>query len=292
MTKIKSELLLASKNKANGIILYSWRLTFPRIILAENLTHRVLSRNTSSTRAIPTIKMIKAVWSDMFVPTYIGSAQKGMQSGAELAGWRRSLAVAAWKTAGYAACAFAYILTKLGVAKQIAGRVIEPWSWVTQILSTTEVDNFFNLRVSPMAEPHLCELATQMQSQVDVTNLLFKTMQGKRQSQDESHDNSTPLCMQWLEPGEWHLPLLKPHEWMSAREGKMVSAARCARTSYTLIETGKETSIENDIELCKKLLGGQHLSPFEHQAQAIDSDEFSGNFRAFKQFRKEIETNG
>lgn len=169
--------------------------------------------------------------------------------------------------------------------------MLEPWSWVTQILSTTDLDNFFNLRVSELAEPHLNELATQMQKQVIFTRHLFKTMQGKRQSQRESVRNDTPLCMQWLEPGEWHLPLIRNHEWVTESEGKKISAARCARTSYTLIENGKESSLDKDIELCNKLLTGSHYSPFEHQAEAMEDDAYYANFRSFKQFRKEIEAN-
>lgn len=288
-TQIRSELLLASKNKHNGVILYTFRLTYPRIILPENLTHRVGSRNTSSTRAIPTLKMIKTTIRDMFVPVYIGSAQKGMQAGAELTGWRRKATVAIWKSAGYAACLFAYLLYRLGVAKEIAGRLVEPFSWVTQIFSATDLDNFFKLRNNDMAEPHFHELASQMQKQVENTKRIFKTIGGKTQYQGESLDNRTPLRMQILEPGQWHLPLIRPDERLPLTEAKKVSAARCARTSYTLLDTGKESSIENDIALCDKLIASHHMSPSEHQAMATQSDKHWANFRGFRQYRKEIE---
>ena len=42
--------------------------TFPRIILAEINTHRMLSKNTSSSRAIPFKKMVESVQNDPFVP--------------------------------------------------------------------------------------------------------------------------------------------------------------------------------------------------------------------------------
>jgi hypothetical protein len=39
---------------------------------------------------------------------------------------------------------------------------------------------------------------------------------------------------------------------------------------------------------CDKLFGSvpRHLSPAEHVAQALDSEEYIGNFCGFKQFRK------
>lgn len=288
MSKIKSELLLASKNKANGVILYTFRLTYPRFILAEMLTHRVMSRNTSSTRAIPTLKMIKAVWSDMFVPQYIGTAQKGMQAGAELTGLRRKLAVTAWKLTGYAACIGAYALYKLGVAKQIAGRVLEPWSWVTQIVSTTEVHNFFRLRNHWAAEPHLGYLAAEMEGQVEEAKAELSWMKDHNVSGIKNSDSGTRY--QILNPGEWHLPLILSHEqWNPVTGLKKISAARCARTSYTLVETGKASTPHADLVLCEKLIEGSHLSPFEHQAMAVESDGFIGNFCGWLQFRKELE---
>lgn len=286
MTQIKSELLLCSKNSVTDDYLYTFRLTYPRIILSECLTHRAFSRNTSSTRAIPTIKMIKAVINNMFVPGHIGSAKSGMQAGAEITGIRRTLAELTWKAAGYTAAFWSYLLYKLGVAKQISGRVIEPFSWVTQICSMTDIDNFFALRNHPAAEPHLHQLAAMMQEQTEeaVSELAWM----------EAHDlkywaTDDGTRLQILNPGEWHLPLLHPWEWVGVNEGKKISAARCARTSYTLLDTGKESSMEKDIELCNKLLTGQHLSPFEHQAEAIETSQYVGNFRGWMQYRKELE---
>ena len=283
MTQIKSGLLLASKNAATGQILYTWRLTYPRIILSENLTHRVFSRNTSSTRAIPTMKMIRAVLSDMFIPNHIGSAQKGMSAGVELTGFKRVLAASVWESAGYAASFFAYLLYKLGVAKQIAGRLVEPFSWVTQIVTATDVANFLLLRNHKDTEPHFHELAEQMQEQVDLVRVVFEYME--RESVE-----SQGLC-QILQPGQWHIPFIKPTEKYGVEIAKRISAARCARTSYTLLDTGRETSMQADINLCDKLFGGdiKHLSPAEHQAMAMEQDVYSANFRSFKQFRKELE---
>ena len=42
--------------------------TFPRIILSEINTHRMLSKNTSSSRAIPFKKMVESVQNNPFIP--------------------------------------------------------------------------------------------------------------------------------------------------------------------------------------------------------------------------------
>lgn len=287
MTTIKSELLLGSKNRVTRDTLYTFRLTVPRIVLSELLTHRTFSRNTSSTRAIPTLKMIKAVFSNMFVPKYIGAAQKGMQAGAELSGWRRTAAETVWKLSGYISASMAYVLFKLGVAKQISGRIVEPYSWVTQILSGTDVENFFALRNHDAAEPHLHELAAQMQAQVNEAADTFKWMEDR--DQNLWIGGCGPIRhLRLLEPGEWHLPFADGFDDLTLDGAKKVSAARCARTSYTLIESGRISAVGEDLALCDRLLTGGHLSPFEHQAQALTKSVYSGNFRSFKQYRKDL----
>lgn len=66
-TQIKAEIVADSINQ-QGDRLTSLLITFPRIILAEVNTHRSLSKNTSSSRAIPFRKMVEAIQSDPFIP--------------------------------------------------------------------------------------------------------------------------------------------------------------------------------------------------------------------------------
>lgn len=296
MTKIKAELLLASKNIETGDILYTWRLTFPRCILSEVNTHRVASRNTSSSRAIPGRKQRAAVYSDPFVPVYIGSAQKGMKAGAELEGWRRKGVELVWKASRYPQLLAAYLIEKLGAHKQIANRLIEPYVWTVQIFSATEVDNFFLLRDHHMAEPHFHELARQMHEQVKYVRDSI-THFDSRYAWDR-WDKDLTSKIQYLSPGEWHLPLLSMKEYASfTLEGKKIlSAARCAVTSYTSIEDGREINLETAERIFHKTLMAssgpsdpKHLSPVEHQAMAMHEPKFYANFKGFKQYRKEIE---
>ena len=53
--------------------------TFPRIILSEINTHRMLSKNTSSSRAIPFLKMVEAIQNNPFVPIAWQKYHPGMQ---------------------------------------------------------------------------------------------------------------------------------------------------------------------------------------------------------------------
>ena len=53
--------------------------TFPRIILSEINTHRMLSKNTSSSRAIPFEKMLEAVQNNPFIPFAWQKYHPGMQ---------------------------------------------------------------------------------------------------------------------------------------------------------------------------------------------------------------------
>ena len=64
---IKTEIVGHSLSP-QGDELISVLCTFPRIILAEVNTHRMLSKNTSSSRAIPFNKMVEAIQENPFIP--------------------------------------------------------------------------------------------------------------------------------------------------------------------------------------------------------------------------------
>ena len=67
MSKIEAKIIADSISPQNNR-LTTFLVTFPRIILSEINTHRMFSRNTSSSRAIPFEKMVGAVQNDPFVP--------------------------------------------------------------------------------------------------------------------------------------------------------------------------------------------------------------------------------
>lgn len=295
MKKIKSELLLASKNIYTGDILYSFKLTYPRIILAEVNTHRMISRNTASSRATPAKVLRKQIRYEPFVPLSFGANKRGMQAGNEVGGWKRKAAELAWRGARYPALAAHYALDKLGIHKQITNRVIEPWMWVEQIFSATELDNYLLLRDHKDAEPHFQVLAAQMRRQIKTVKLMFQKCEDWFVAHSKLH-LITGGVIQTLQEGQWHLPLVIDHlhedldSSVPMETLKIMSAARCARVSYYLPDTGERSTLERDQKTFALLAGShpKHLSPLEHQATPLKESVFCGNFKGFKQFRKEI----
>jgi hypothetical protein len=243
----------------------------------------MLSKNSASSRAIPTEKLIQRVLDDPFVPAEWGKNQKGMQAGAELSLDEQQRAIFSWLYARDRAVDSARSLMELGLHKQIVNRVIEPFMWITIIVSGTTWSNVWGLRDHKDAEPHFQK----------ITRML-------RALYDASEPNE-------LEAGEWHLPL-----WYTDEDAPAVSAmvnngvegdlspdeafrkiackiavGRCARVSY-LTHDGRR-DISEDIGLHDRLMNANpgHWSPFEHVARAeADPSLRSGNFQGFTQYRK------
>ena len=285
-TKIESKLLLASLNTATGDILYTFEWVYPRIILSEVNTHRVLSRNTASSRAIPGKRQRGRVLDDPFIPLHIGSNKKGMQAGDELSGWKRWLAEKVWSYSRHPAVFAGWVLDKLGVHKQIVNRIYEPWTWTKQLVSFTDSGNLIALRAHEAAEPHFQELAYQFKTQIERAK---RRLYGPGLLAREFNDTCR---YQWLKPGEWHLPYIADDESHMYDNETLckISSARCARVSYDMPDTGVKSTVDQDLELDKRLAGSdpKHLSPTEHPAQALIYKDRIGNFSGFCQFRKLI----
>ncbi len=246
-----------------------------RGILAEVNTHRDKSRNSASSRAIPIGKQISRCLSEPFVPDAFTANQKGMQGGATIE--QNAEAQRLWLVGRDAAVEVARGLDDLGVHKQYANRVMEPYQYHTIIMSGTNWANMFAQRCHPDAQPEFQEVAW----------LIYEAMKA-----------STP---QLLGEGEWHLPYISEEDRVEALKLSRrrsiticvseilirVSVARCARVSY-LTHDGKR-SLEADLEMWDKLMSGGfngHWSPFEHVARAMTEALRSGNFVGFQQLRK------
>jgi thymidylate synthase ThyX len=153
-TKINAQIVAHSKNE-QGDELISVLATFPRIILAEVNTHRMLSKNTSSSRAIPFKKMVETIQNDPFIPIAWQRGHSGMQ-GEEYLTAPIDLAFAndMWLEARDRAVKSAKAISKEGtdgvpfVTKQLANRLLEPFMWTTMLITGPKSgwDNFFNLR--------------------------------------------------------------------------------------------------------------------------------------------------
>src|ERR1044072_5917630 len=111
--------VIADSVAPNGCRLTTLELKYPRFIHSELLTHRKLSRNSASSRAIPLAKMIKNVQECPVFPIHWGKNQKGMQAAEELDEMQKLAAANAWLRARDLAVICAQCLEEVGIHKQL-----------------------------------------------------------------------------------------------------------------------------------------------------------------------------
>ncbi len=237
-------------------------LTYPRFIHCELLTHRVMTRNSASSRAISIEKMIEAVEKDIAWPVFWGKNQKGMQSTGELSFEEINCVKSIWEASRDSQIKFVKQLSKAGLHKQLANRLLEAYAHITTLLTATDFGNFFNLRAHKDAQPEFQELAFQML---------------------EAYQASTPV---FKKVGDWHLPFADKYieDGLSIHELLKITTARAARVSYNNFEG--DISYEKDFVLHDRLAESGHWSPFEHPAKNMDNDKYYGNFQGWLQYRK------
>jgi len=265
MTTVTAKSILASRHADDPRVrVDTLLLRYPRCIHAEFMTHRVFSRNASSSRAIPVERLIKDVLDDPFVPLFWGKNQKGMQAGEETnepvdtrqwdGGFRMCSREDAWKEALETTIENAQAFAKAGYHKQIVNRLLEPFGHITVVVTSTQWSNFFALRDHPDAEPHIQILAREMRKAID----------------------GAPV--QELKPGDWHLPFIRDADVLEVlnmqNSGevkhqllKKLSVARCASTSYKTVDDFDMT-FDRAVAVYDKMLSFPiHASPFEHQCE-------------------------
>lgn len=143
----KAEILADSKNP-QGDRITTMKVTFPRFILAEFNTHRMFSRNSASSRAIPFKKMVKMVEENPFIPIAWQKDHKGMQGTEYFNKEQATFLEKKWLLGRNSAVKEAKALTDVGTTKQLCNRLIEPFMWHTVIVTSGEegLDNFYKLR--------------------------------------------------------------------------------------------------------------------------------------------------
>lgn len=277
-----AKVILDSEFKGTRVT--TFELSYPRIVHGEQLTHRMLSRNASSSRAVPVKKRAKELRNNPFVPTVWRLNQAGMQPKNEPAGALKSaFAASVWGAHRYFSIASMWLLSKAGIAKELSNRLGEAHEYIKVVLTATEFDNYWELRDHPDAQFEIRVLAMMMR---------------------EAYDKSVPIQRN---AGDWHLPFVTEQdaEEYEAHYLPKISAARCARVSYNL-HTGERPSLEKDLDLYNSLIHSKpmHASPVEHQVyfngalirktpgiSHIDRNNnlWSGNFKNCVQLRKLIE---
>ena len=238
----------------------------------EVMTHRSLSKNSSSSRAIPVNKMLEQIESNMAVPVYWGKNKAGMQAVEEVDDLIKSNAEIMWKGCFWKAKDTVSWLIEDGLHKQVANRLTEPFQMMKVVITGTDWDNFFNLRIHKDAQPEICMLAYK----------IYKAM-------EESKPNL-------LLSGQWHLPYVEimrdqyNHDstyyftWdvdtsgtytdgykyeirHTLEEAIKISASCCAQVSYR----NTDMSLEKANKIFDMLIKADvlHASCFEHLATPI-----------------------
>ena len=317
-TVIKAEIVAHSRNQ-QGDELISVLATFPRIILSEMNTHRMLSKNTSSSRAIPFNKMVEAIKEDPFIPIAWQKEHKGMQGSEYFTSeFDIELLRQNWLKGRDYAVITAKAGTLLGSTKQLNNRLLEPFMWTTMLITGPKSgwDNFFNLRC-PSYELGIKDQSTYFKSKKDYQEFLKlngfdyqisdENWKFLNQGQAEIHMMALAECI-WdaynestpkvLKGGEWHIPFedkmdISSEEYINIT-GKVIlktedlikikvksSVAMAARTSYTVVGEEKGLDYEALIGLHDRLLAQDppHSSPMEHCCLVVTEEEYNSSFK-------------
>ena len=289
--EMQVEVILASKGIGQCPPIYTVRMRYPRPIHGEIMTHRVFGRNARSSRAVPVRTMLNEVIRIPYVPWHWLKNKPGMQGTDSLTPQEQDLAEDIWlesRDAAVEAVKKLFDPTGLNIHKQNPNRLLEPYSWIDTLITSTDWDNFLWLRQHHAAEPHLQDLA----------ELVAKAL-------DECSINH-------LEEDEWHMPYISPEDWdaidehhakteiLSSRRRIQedllkLSAARCARISYKPFNG--DSTIEAELNRYNLLVTDErvHASPLEHQARpdlfiggAWSQAHLHGNLTGYIQHRKLI----
>lgn len=254
--------IIADSISPQGVRLTTFELEYPRYIHAEVMTHRVLSRNAQSSRAVPVSKSLELEYVE---PTIWGKNRPGMSSIEELDETTKRECQYYWHALVRYTKDFCERMSKAGLHKQWANRPLEWHSHIKVVVTATEWENFFWLRIDPdAAQPEIVELATLMKA---------------------ATEDSIPAE---LKPGQWHLPYVDisirdgntfyqvSGEFVDLETAKKISASCAAQVSYRKLDT----SIEKALEIYEKLFSGPkpHLSPVEHLATPMEETSKEAKF--------------
>ncbi len=250
--------ILSSIDKKTKTMINCLELRYPRMIHSEFITHRKFSRNGRSSRAVPVKKLSSE---EIYVPDFMKN-KSGMQA-TEIFNNEELLEIQnEWVKFAKETQKFAQWLADKGVHKQWANRPLEWFGYIDVLVTSTEWDNFFKLRLHPDAQPEAKKLAEKMDYEI------------KKIINDCDY--------QELLPGEWHIPYISGDEKYSLKTEKLLdlSVARCARVSFSPFDGNASYEKEYLRAELLRLADPMHASPFEHQAYVgvIDKDYNQFNY--------------
>lgn len=262
-TNISAKVICDSISEA-GVRLTTFEVEAPRIILAEINTHNAISKNCSSTRAITLKKAIEQVQENGFTPLYWGEKKTGMSADKEIPSVAKEYASAMWWESKQEMVKYVEELDQECVHKQIAGRLLEPFQMVKQVLTATDFDNFFNLRIHPTAQPEILMLAYKM----------YKVLESSNPFELKSGEYHLPYVDRWRnEDGELHYSTENEYGdnvWLDLDSAIKISGSCVAQVSYR----NTDMSLDKAENIFDRLIQADvlHASVFEHLATPISKE--------------------
>lgn len=260
------KILADSINTGNWKRITTFKVIMPRFILPQLSKHRILSINTESSRAVPIYTKIASILKNPVVPEFWGLNKKGMQSDSEISDSDIEKATFLWLKGIENAIETARELEKLKLHKEYTNRVIESYSHIACVITSTQWTNFLTLRLDSHAQYEIRNLA------LAIKNELI---------------NHQP---RYIKPGDLHLPLVSEkerYEFYDDIETLMaLSSSRVATVSYNRSIDVNNCDIKKDVQRYKHLRDNGHWSAFEHAAIATPDTFMFGNLIGWVSHRK------
>lgn len=206
-----------------------------------------VSRNSASSRAIPTLKVISQIEVDPYIPEW-RAAKKGMQGGELLPDLDRQLLTEQWLEYKDKATKMALWAFETGACKQDVCAYLLPFMRV-DIIATATADSwqhFIDLRAHEDAHPDFAWFAYKLKNELA---------------------RSQPNGVGFL---GWHMPFTDDlPDGTSLSDKLAVSSVRAARISYGNEKLFLPFPIKEAIAKRAALIDNKHMSPLEHQVQAV-----------------------
>jgi thymidylate synthase ThyX len=225
-------------SKYNGTKIATLEVKVPYHTWIHLLTHRAFSRNAQSSRGIPFTRLLERA---TYIPESFPINKPGMSPENYIDKTHPDYQTLCnlWIKARTLAIETANTMYLHEVHKEIINRVIQPYCYITGIITATDWDNFIELRTASSTQEDTRKVAIRVRE-------IINDMQFMNQM--------------------WHIPYVDTmNEKMPINDSLLISAARCARVSY-LNHNNEKNNHEKDMKLANQLLTDKHMSPFEHQA--------------------------
>ena len=307
---IKAEIVAHSKRAESGEEIITYKLTFPRIILSESNTYKQIEKNTSSHRAVKFEKLVEVVNTDPFIPLAFGKHHTGMQNKEYFTDEEEIKELERlWLVARDKAVESATDLYNRGASKQLANRIIESYTWCTQLCTGTResFEHLFNQRcpiynvegLKFTSKKEALELYPHLKDMTELDWLQCNSGQAEIHFMDlaekmyDALNESTPVIMK---EDEWHIPFSDRPEFtpeMSLKDKIMLSCAMTTRVSYTTIADDEILTLEKAKSSYTKCVQSGHNSVVSHCAKCMTDDErntwIKGELKqvAFSEFDRE-----